>query len=107
MLGSPGTESRDRLPKGWVLLIANGVVYWAKFVKIALNVVREISTDSRREPNLLDGILRAWFGREGILPGDPVCHVGFRRVGTEASHPIWEMFPIEHLSGRSVHPGSG
>ncbi|MFQ5910480.1 MAG: hypothetical protein ACE5IJ_07140, partial [Thermoplasmata archaeon] len=93
MLGSPGSRRRDRLPKGWVRLMANGVAYWGKFVKIALNVVKEKPTESRHESNLLDGILRSWFGREGILPGEPVCHVGFRHVRSKSEDKLWEMYP--------------
>lgn len=95
MLGPPGSRRRDRLPKGWLRLLANGVTYWAKFVKIALNVVRERATDSRYEPNLLDGILRSWFGRKGILPGKPIFHVGFRPMGPDSIGQTWEMYPIE------------
>ncbi len=80
ILGSPGTKQRDRLPSGWIRLRANRVDYWGKFVTIALNVVKESPMDSRQEPNLLDGILRVWFGREGFLPGGRVCHVAFREV---------------------------
>jgi hypothetical protein len=93
MLGTPGSSHRDRLPSGWVRLRANGLDYWGKFAKIALNVVREKRTDARSEPNLLDGILRSWFGKEGILPGDPVCHVTFRESGA-GGEKVWEMLPI-------------
>lgn len=95
MLGSPGTGRRDNLPKDWVRLMANDISYWGKFVKIALNVVKESPTESRLEPNLLDGILRTWFGRDGILPGAPVCHVGFRKTKSEAGTQLWEMFPFQ------------
>jgi hypothetical protein len=59
---------RDRnpgLPEGELDLVADGVRYQANFVKIALNVVRDVASGENRLPDLL----RGWFGPEAGRPG--------------------------------------
>lgn len=92
MLDSPGTEKRDRLPdKGeWNKLIVEGETHWMKPAKIALNVVKE---NRGGEENVLDDILRDWFGEEGILPGGKTHHVSIDPVEMGDEKEVFKMEP--------------
>ncbi len=82
MFGS-GRE-REGLPMGWHLVAINGRHLYAKFVKVALNVLKTEPTDSRQVPNLLSNELLKLFG--GMLPAKP--RVRFVRRAGEA---VWEI----------------
>lgn len=71
--------SRDRtagIPEGWVDITADGVMYQAKFAKIAVNVLQRPG----RETNVLADLLRGWFGQGAGLPGSSQL-VEFTRSG--------------------------
>ncbi|MBK9978495.1 MAG: hypothetical protein IPP20_11305 [Gemmatimonadetes bacterium] len=60
--------SRDRnpgIPEGWVTVMADGEEYQANFVKIAVNVMHRVDSDT----NVLSDLLRRWFGPRAGQPG--------------------------------------
>lgn len=61
----PSGVHRERLPSGWVRLVADEKTYEANFVKVAVNVVREPGQTA----NILPALLRTWFGGDAGLPG--------------------------------------
>ena len=54
-------ESRRGLPMGWQPVRINGKYLYGKFVKVALNVLKDQPTDSREESNTLTDELKALF----------------------------------------------
>ena len=71
--------SRDRtagIPDGWVDITADGVMYQAKFARIAVNVLQRLED----ETNVLANLLRDWFGPDAGLPGSNQL-VEFTRSG--------------------------
>lgn len=57
---------REGLPTDWHLVAINGRHLYGKFVKVALNVLKERPVDDRDEPNLLTAELTRLFG--GAVP---------------------------------------
>lgn len=55
-------DHRDGLPVDWHLVEINGRHLYGKFVKVALNVLKERPVDDRNEPNLLTSELIKLFG---------------------------------------------
>jgi hypothetical protein len=67
MFGNGG--AREGLPFGWHPVHINGRFFYGKFVKVALNVVKEQPTDDSSMPNLLAAELRRLLGlAEGVKP---------------------------------------
>ena len=73
------------LPEGEVLVMAEGRSYTANFVKIALNVLRDLSGSLNELPELL----RRWFGKHAGEPGTSQTVV-LRRLGD-----AFELSPSE------------
>lgn len=65
-----GTDEQAPIPRGqgWVAVRMNGERLWAKFAKIAINVLKARPDDGAGEPNLLTQALEAMFGPGGYLP---------------------------------------
>jgi superfamily II DNA or RNA helicase/diadenosine tetraphosphate (Ap4A) HIT family hydrolase len=61
----PPRERTPGIPEGWVDVIADGDLYHAKFVKIAVNV----ATRGDSEINELPALLHKWFGPRAGQPG--------------------------------------
>ncbi len=61
----PDREKHPQIPSGWVSVEANGHRYEANFVKVAVNVMREVNS----EANLLHEILTQWFGPDAGRSG--------------------------------------
>lgn len=55
-------DHRDGLPVDWHLVEINGRHLYGKFVKVALNVLKQRPVDDRNEPNLLTSELLKLFG---------------------------------------------
>jgi superfamily II DNA or RNA helicase/HKD family nuclease/predicted house-cleaning noncanonical NTP pyrophosphatase (MazG superfamily) len=77
-------ERRESLPVDWHLVDINGRHLYGKFVKVALNVLKERPTDDRDEPNLLTVELARLFG--GAMPVK--ARVRFTR---QAGAAVWRM----------------
>ena len=77
-------SDRETLPEGWHLVLINGKHLYGKFVKVALNVLKDSATDDRSVPNALTGEIEALFG--GRLPPRPRV----RLVKTPGSL-VWEI----------------
>ncbi|MBK9705060.1 MAG: hypothetical protein IPO75_17380, partial [Betaproteobacteria bacterium] len=54
-------NDREGLPEGWHLVVINGKYLYGKFVKVALNVLKDAAKDDRSVPNLLTRELVALF----------------------------------------------
>ena len=61
MLGDDAPVPRDR---DWVPVTVGDRTLWARFAKIALNVLKE--EPSEAAPNVLTRVLEGWFGPEGF-----------------------------------------
>ncbi|MDQ7825420.1 MAG: DEAD/DEAH box helicase family protein [Candidatus Eremiobacteraeota bacterium] len=83
MLGN--LKKRDILPFGDTDLLADGVVYRARFVKKAINVMGVTG----KEGNVLPEVLRKWFGPYAGSPGTSF-HVRFRNEAGQ-----WVMEPVK------------
>jgi hypothetical protein len=77
-------NDREGLPVGWHLVKINSRYLYGNFVKIALNVLKEIPDDSRHQPNLLTAELHRLFSGK-ITPRARVRFV--RDAGAE----VWEI----------------
>jgi hypothetical protein len=66
MLGSDESAPIPRA-QGWKPVMMNGRRWWAKFAKIAVNVLKE-APDDGASPNLLTQQLEVMFGPGGYLP---------------------------------------
>jgi superfamily II DNA or RNA helicase/predicted house-cleaning noncanonical NTP pyrophosphatase (MazG superfamily) len=66
MLGSDESAPIPRA-QGWKPVMMNGRRWWAKFAKIAVNVLKE-APDDNASPNLLTEQLEVMFGPGGHLP---------------------------------------
>jgi hypothetical protein len=89
----PSEPERSDLPNGWTDLQVDGEQYSAKFVKIALNVVRR--ADQPEGENELPRILRGWFGSDAGAPGT--------RHSVELEqreNETWELRPIGRREGK-------
>ena len=75
---------REGLPVDWHLVDINGRHLYGKFVKVALNVLKERPTDDRSEPNLLTAELTRLFG--GTIPAR--ARVRFTR---QTGAAVWRM----------------
>jgi superfamily II DNA or RNA helicase/HKD family nuclease/predicted house-cleaning noncanonical NTP pyrophosphatase (MazG superfamily) len=77
-------KDRAGLPEGWHPVRVSGRVYYGKFVKVALNVLKARPTDERDEPNQLSQLLESLF--DGEVP--PRAKVRFVK---DAGADVWEM----------------
>jgi len=77
-------NDRAGLPEGWHPVRAGGTVYYGKFVKVALNLLKARATDDRSAPNLMTQILSNLFG--GDVP--PRAKVRFVK---DAGADVWEL----------------
>jgi superfamily II DNA or RNA helicase/HKD family nuclease/diadenosine tetraphosphate (Ap4A) HIT family hydrolase len=71
----PDRNAIPGIPDGWTEVRIDGVMHRAKFVRIALNVVRR----GDETKNVLPDLLRTWFGPDAGLPGTNyrvTCRVG-------------------------------
>jgi superfamily II DNA or RNA helicase/HKD family nuclease len=66
------------LPSGWTRVSVGGVTYELNFVKVAVNVARQVDGG----PNVLPELLRRWFGPDAGMPGRN-HRVQLRRDGDE------------------------
>jgi superfamily II DNA or RNA helicase/HKD family nuclease/predicted house-cleaning noncanonical NTP pyrophosphatase (MazG superfamily) len=80
-------KDRAGLPEGWHPVRVGGIVYYGKFVKVALNVLKARPTDDRTEPNVLTQLLRGLFG--GEVP--PRAKVRFVK---DAGADVWELMAV-------------
>ena len=55
-------DGRGNLPEGWHLVEINGRRLYGKFVKVALNVLKERPNDSAEWPNILTEELQKLLG---------------------------------------------
>lgn len=64
-----GNDESAPIPRnqGWKPVVMNGQRWWAKFAKIAVNVLKEAPEDNVG-PNVLTEQLEVMFGPEGYLP---------------------------------------
>lgn len=81
-----GTD-RAGLPEGWHLVRIDKSIYYGKFVKVALNLLKARPTDERGEPNVLTSALRMLFG--GEVP--PRAKVRFVK---EVGASVWELMAV-------------
>ena len=79
-----GPAGRKGLPEGWHLVAINGRHLYARFVAVALNVLKAAPVDTPSEPNLLTDERQALFG--GTLPSRP--RVRFVR---QTGAAVWEI----------------
>lgn len=88
-----GTDERAPVPRGrgWVAVRMNGKALWAKFAKIAINVLKARPVDGDHEPNVLTEELVAMFGPEPCRP-----HSGNRvRIAPAPDDPAtWDITPF-------------
>jgi hypothetical protein len=61
----PDRDRTPGIPEGWVDVIADGELYHAKFVKVAVNV----ATRGESDTNELPALLQKWFGPRAGQPG--------------------------------------
>jgi len=61
----PDRDRVEGIPEGWKDIRADGLLYQANVVRVAVNVVRKPGSDV----NELPGLLRGWFGPDAGLPG--------------------------------------
>jgi superfamily II DNA or RNA helicase/HKD family nuclease/predicted house-cleaning noncanonical NTP pyrophosphatase (MazG superfamily) len=80
-------KDRAGLPEDWHPVRVGGTVYYGKFVKVALNVLKARPTDDRSEANVLTRSLRALFG--GEVP--PRAKVRFVK---DAGANVWELLGV-------------
>jgi superfamily II DNA or RNA helicase/diadenosine tetraphosphate (Ap4A) HIT family hydrolase len=80
----PDRTSSPSIPEGWQTVIVDGKPHQARFVKVAVNVVREPGSDT----NVLPAILRDWFGPDAGLPGTDY------KVACEAGEDGWILTPV-------------
>jgi hypothetical protein len=79
-------NDREGLPEGWHLVLINGKYLCGKFVKVALNVLKDAAKDDRMLPNVLTHELEALFG--GHFPPRPRV-----RLAKRPGSPVWEILP--------------
>jgi hypothetical protein len=82
----PDRASSSSIPEGWQTVIVDGKPHRARFVKVAVNVVRKPGSDT----NVLPAILRGWFGPDAGLPGTDY------KVACEAGEDGWVLRPLGH-----------
>lgn len=61
----PDRSFNPNLPSGWTAVVADGELYEANFVKVAVNVMRRKGS----KKNELHDLMRGWFGPNAGLPG--------------------------------------
>ena len=81
-----GTD-RAGLPEGWHLVRIGKTIYYGKFVKLALNVLKARPTEDRSELNVLTPALRTLFG--GDVP--PRAKVRFVK---EVGAAVWKLMAV-------------
>ena len=77
-------DKYPQIPEGEATVVIEGEEYVARFVSIAVNVVRRVG----EKENLLPGMLRKWFGEDAGASGTRQF-VRFERRGDE-----WEMVMV-------------
>jgi 7-cyano-7-deazaguanine synthase len=87
MLFLPDRRTHPGIPRGIVDVVAEGVVYKASFVEIAVNVMRPDGGG----PNVLPDTLRSWFGDDAGQAGRG-DRVVFERDGSR-----YRMTPVEKV----------
>ena len=80
-------NDRSGLPEGWHPVRVGETVYYGKFVKVALNMLKARPSDERGEANLLSNALRGLYG--GEVP--PRAKVRFVK---DAGADVWEMMAV-------------
>ena len=105
MLFLPDRAKQSGIPSGWTQVEADGKRYEANFVKVAVNVIRELGT----ETNLLPSILTQWFGPDAGRPGTSFRVVletiddGYRlrpvstSVATPSGPELWRSYSREEI----------
>ncbi|HQN10538.1 MAG TPA: DEAD/DEAH box helicase family protein [Quisquiliibacterium sp.] len=85
-----GNASGDGMPRGegWQLVRINGRYRYAKFAKVAINVMRDAPSDARGAGNLLVTELQALFGDDRLLDFARVYRVRIARLPGEACWAI-------------------
>ena len=82
-------EQRAGMPEGWHPVRINGEFLYGKFVKVALNVLKDKPTDDRSVPNLLTAQLRQLLSHGqpgGALPLRPRV-----RLVRSATAAVWDI----------------
>ena len=85
LLFLPQRDKVPMIPSGWTPVFANGEVFEANFVKVAVNVMRRVGS----EENALHEVLRGWFGENAGAPGTN------HQVSFERAEDAWEMTPVD------------
>jgi len=82
---------RNGVPEGWHAVHINGEFFYGKFVRVALNVLKNRPTDDRKVPNELTPQLRQLLAKDaaGTLPPRP----RIRLVKSPVSS-IWEILAV-------------
>jgi superfamily II DNA or RNA helicase/diadenosine tetraphosphate (Ap4A) HIT family hydrolase len=80
----PPRDKNPSIPSGWTPIQADGNEFEAKFVKVAVNIVRQPDSSE----NVLEDILRNWFGENAGLPGTSY------QVQFERSRERFSMTPL-------------
>ena len=85
-----GHDSGDGMPRGegWKLVRINGRYRYAKFAKVAINLIRETPSDDRGAGNLLVTELEELFGGVNLLEFSRVYRVRITRLPVEE---CWEI----------------
>ncbi|MNS14895.1 UvrABC system protein B [compost metagenome] len=90
MLGDDQTAPIPR-DQGWTSVQVNGQRLWAKFAKIAINVLKEHPDDSDG-PNLLTEQLEVMFGKDGFLPS---AQNRVRIAPLPGEPDVWSIEPFQ------------
>lgn len=64
-----GNDPKDQVPRGraWKVVLIDGERFYAKFAKVAINVLKEKPNEDRSIPNRLTDVLEHWFGKGRYL----------------------------------------
>lgn len=115
----PDRDTVPGLPEGTMCLDVDGTPHEADFVKVAVNVMRELGGSE----NVLPAVMRRWFGADAGLPGTRF-EVEFERsqdgqlrmkpVGVSSQRlELWKSYAREEIpgkvglsiAGRTLHNG--
>lgn len=89
-----GSENGDGLPRnsGWKVVQVGGEFLYAKFAKVAVNVIKRRPVDGREEPNILVEALQRLFADPDILAFRRAYRISIvRSTDSEA----WQLVPLE------------
>ena len=81
-------EARVGMPTGWHPVTINGKYLYGKFVKVALNVLKDRPTDDRTSPNLLSQELHQLLGSPAKRQSGRPVRVRFLRT---PGADVWEI----------------